>query len=129
MRQRSATTAGSPGIEKARSIVRQKTVGQYSRAYTSSYYPQSKHRFPDIVPSILVKQAHGSGAYQGKTSALSYFSAPCVAPLSSHVSLTGLDVHPLLFPPACLSDRKSRCVLSVIPSSQFNLVYVKPSVV
>lgn len=29
MRQRSATTAGSPGIEKARSIVRQKTVGQY----------------------------------------------------------------------------------------------------
>ncbi|KAF0044639.1 hypothetical protein F2P81_003797 [Scophthalmus maximus] len=27
MRQRSATTAGSPGIEKARSIVRQKTVG------------------------------------------------------------------------------------------------------
>lgn len=28
MRQRSATTAGSPGIEKARSIVRQKTVGQ-----------------------------------------------------------------------------------------------------
>uniref|UniRef100_A0A4W6FJQ0 Ral GTPase activating protein catalytic subunit alpha 1 n=1 Tax=Lates calcarifer TaxID=8187 RepID=A0A4W6FJQ0_LATCA len=32
MRQRSATTAGSPGIEKARSIVRQKTVGQYSSA-------------------------------------------------------------------------------------------------
>uniref|UniRef100_A0A672FW97 Ral GTPase activating protein, alpha subunit 1 (catalytic) n=1 Tax=Salarias fasciatus TaxID=181472 RepID=A0A672FW97_SALFA len=30
MRQRSATTAGSPGIEKARSIVRQKTVGQYA---------------------------------------------------------------------------------------------------
>lgn len=30
MRQRSATTAGSPGIEKARSIVRQKTVGQCS---------------------------------------------------------------------------------------------------
>lgn len=29
MRQRSATTAGSPGIEKARSIVRQKTVGEY----------------------------------------------------------------------------------------------------
>uniref|UniRef100_A0A673N3M2 Ral GTPase-activating protein subunit alpha-1-like n=1 Tax=Sinocyclocheilus rhinocerous TaxID=307959 RepID=A0A673N3M2_9TELE len=28
MRQRSATTAGSPGIEKARSIVRQKTVGE-----------------------------------------------------------------------------------------------------
>ncbi len=33
MRQRSATTAGSPGIEKARSIVRQKTVGQYPSSY------------------------------------------------------------------------------------------------
>uniref|UniRef100_A0A669F722 Ral GTPase activating protein catalytic subunit alpha 1 n=1 Tax=Oreochromis niloticus TaxID=8128 RepID=A0A669F722_ORENI len=33
MRQRSATTAGSPGIEKARSIVRQKTVGQYERHF------------------------------------------------------------------------------------------------
>ncbi|KAB1276864.1 Ral GTPase-activating protein subunit alpha-1 [Camelus dromedarius] len=30
MRQRSATTTGSPGTEKARSIVRQKTVGMYS---------------------------------------------------------------------------------------------------
>lgn len=29
MRQRSATTTGSPGTEKARSIVRQKTVGKY----------------------------------------------------------------------------------------------------
>lgn len=29
MRQRSATTTGSPGTEKARSIVRQKTVGMY----------------------------------------------------------------------------------------------------
>uniref|UniRef100_A0A8D3DF80 Ral GTPase activating protein catalytic subunit alpha 1 n=1 Tax=Scophthalmus maximus TaxID=52904 RepID=A0A8D3DF80_SCOMX len=36
MRQRSATTAGSPGIEKARSIVRQKTVGQYSPSLTSA---------------------------------------------------------------------------------------------
>ena len=30
MRQRSATTAGSPGIEKARCMVRQKTVGESS---------------------------------------------------------------------------------------------------
>lgn len=35
MRQRSATTAGSPGIEKARSIVRQKTVGQYLSSSTT----------------------------------------------------------------------------------------------
>uniref|UniRef100_A0A672FZ28 Ral GTPase activating protein, alpha subunit 1 (catalytic) n=1 Tax=Salarias fasciatus TaxID=181472 RepID=A0A672FZ28_SALFA len=35
MRQRSATTAGSPGIEKARSIVRQKTVGHDEAPPTS----------------------------------------------------------------------------------------------
>lgn len=34
MRQRSATTAGSPGIEKARSIVRQKTIGGLITSYT-----------------------------------------------------------------------------------------------
>uniref|UniRef100_H2SKK8 Ral GTPase activating protein catalytic subunit alpha 1 n=1 Tax=Takifugu rubripes TaxID=31033 RepID=H2SKK8_TAKRU len=37
MRQRSATTAGSPGIEKARSIVRQKTVGHFTSTVISVF--------------------------------------------------------------------------------------------
>uniref|UniRef100_A0A3Q1I2F2 Rap-GAP domain-containing protein n=1 Tax=Anabas testudineus TaxID=64144 RepID=A0A3Q1I2F2_ANATE len=45
MRQRSATTAGSPGIEKARSIVRQKTVGQY---YSGSSF------LLELVPPIFL---------------------------------------------------------------------------
>uniref|UniRef100_A0A3Q2CAM5 Ral GTPase activating protein catalytic subunit alpha 1 n=1 Tax=Cyprinodon variegatus TaxID=28743 RepID=A0A3Q2CAM5_CYPVA len=53
MRQRSATTAGSPGIEKARSIVRQKTVGQYYRCLKCpSVY--STHPSSDLIGSISI---------------------------------------------------------------------------
>uniref|UniRef100_A0ACB8G647 Ral GTPase-activating protein subunit alpha-1 n=1 Tax=Sphaerodactylus townsendi TaxID=933632 RepID=A0ACB8G647_9SAUR len=41
MRQRSATTTGSPGTEKARSIVRQKTVGQCDLIGISAAKPAS----------------------------------------------------------------------------------------
>uniref|UniRef100_A0A8C4I9U0 Ral GTPase activating protein catalytic subunit alpha 1 n=1 Tax=Dicentrarchus labrax TaxID=13489 RepID=A0A8C4I9U0_DICLA len=46
MRQRSATTAGSPGIEKARSIVRQKTVGQYPSSLDDLYVCMCVYIYP-----------------------------------------------------------------------------------
>lgn len=49
MRQRSATTAGSPGIEKARSIVRQKTVGQ-------SHAPPSGPALTALLPRLPIIQ-------------------------------------------------------------------------
>ncbi|KAI1895341.1 hypothetical protein AGOR_G00105300 [Albula goreensis] len=56
MRQRSATTAGSPGIEKARSIVRQKTVALRScstgDSLLSSAFIRSAKSAPVLIHSL-----------------------------------------------------------------------------
>uniref|UniRef100_A0A665WBL0 Ral GTPase activating protein, alpha subunit 1 (catalytic) n=1 Tax=Echeneis naucrates TaxID=173247 RepID=A0A665WBL0_ECHNA len=67
MRQRSATTAGSPGIEKARSIVRQKTVGQYFSAKMPFFPPvwEEKHYF--IWPCDEAPPTSCSEVFQGGT--------------------------------------------------------------
>ncbi|XP_028298371.1 ral GTPase-activating protein subunit alpha-1 isoform X9 [Gouania willdenowi] len=58
MRQRSATTAGSPGIEKARSIVRQKTVALRScstgDSMLSSAFIRSAKSAPALAPPLPV---------------------------------------------------------------------------
>ncbi|XP_066513820.1 ral GTPase-activating protein subunit alpha-1 [Hoplias malabaricus] len=57
MRQRSATTAGSPGIEKARSIVRQKTVALRSCSTGDSLLSSAFIRSAKSAP-VLVHSAH-----------------------------------------------------------------------
>ncbi|KAL6477249.1 hypothetical protein MHYP_G00130840 [Metynnis hypsauchen] len=57
MRQRSATTAGSPGIEKARSIVRQKTVALRSCSTGDSLLSSAFIRSAKSAP-VLVHPAH-----------------------------------------------------------------------
>ncbi|XP_061897648.1 ral GTPase-activating protein subunit alpha-1 isoform X6 [Entelurus aequoreus] len=62
MRQRSATTAGSPGIEKARSIVRQKTVALRScstgDSLLSSAFIRSAKSAPTLAPPLPVLLHH-----------------------------------------------------------------------
>ncbi|KAM9787205.1 ral GTPase-activating protein subunit alpha-1 isoform 6-T6 [Syngnathus typhle] len=62
MRQRSATTAGSPGIEKARSIVRQKTVALRScstgDSLLSSAFIRSAKSAPALAPPPPVLLHH-----------------------------------------------------------------------
>uniref|UniRef100_A0A8C6PRG4 Ral GTPase activating protein catalytic subunit alpha 1 n=1 Tax=Nothobranchius furzeri TaxID=105023 RepID=A0A8C6PRG4_NOTFU len=62
MRQRSATTAGSPGIEKARSIVRQKTVALRScstgDSLLSSAFIRSAKSAPALAPPLPVLHHH-----------------------------------------------------------------------
>ncbi|XP_012776780.3 ral GTPase-activating protein subunit alpha-1 isoform X3 [Maylandia zebra] len=62
MRQRSATTAGSPGIEKARSIVRQKTVALRScstgDSLLSSAFIRSAKSAPALAPPLPVLLHH-----------------------------------------------------------------------
>ncbi|XP_068608138.1 ral GTPase-activating protein subunit alpha-1 [Brachionichthys hirsutus] len=62
MRQRSATTAGSPGIEKARSIVRQKTVALRScstgDSLLSSAFIRSAKSAPALAPPLPVLFHH-----------------------------------------------------------------------
>ncbi|XP_062863566.1 ral GTPase-activating protein subunit alpha-1 isoform X3 [Trichomycterus rosablanca] len=53
MRQRSATTAGSPGIEKARSIVRQKTVALRSRSTGDSLLSAAFIRSAKSAPVLI----------------------------------------------------------------------------
>ncbi|TTO79345.1 Ral GTPase-activating protein subunit alpha-1 [Bagarius yarrelli] len=57
MRQRSATTAGSPGIEKARSIVRQKTIALRSRSTGDSLLSAAFIRSAKSAP-VLVHPVH-----------------------------------------------------------------------
>ncbi|XP_029682884.1 ral GTPase-activating protein subunit alpha-1 isoform X3 [Takifugu rubripes] len=52
MRQRSATTAGSPGIEKARSIVRQKTVALRSCSTGDSLLSSASIRSAKSAPAL-----------------------------------------------------------------------------
>ncbi|XP_017331304.1 ral GTPase-activating protein subunit alpha-1 isoform X2 [Ictalurus punctatus] len=57
MRQRSATTAGSPGIEKARSIVRQKTIALRSRSTGDSLLSAAFIRSAKSAP-VLIHPVH-----------------------------------------------------------------------
>ncbi|CAL8285651.1 unnamed protein product [Lota lota] len=62
MRQRSATTAGSPGLEKARNIVRQKTVALRScstgDSLLSSAFIRSAKSAPALAPPLPVLHHH-----------------------------------------------------------------------
>uniref|UniRef100_A0A667ZVM1 Ral GTPase activating protein catalytic subunit alpha 1 n=1 Tax=Myripristis murdjan TaxID=586833 RepID=A0A667ZVM1_9TELE len=64
MRQRSATTAGSPGIEKARSIVRQKTVDQEDPPITLTPRPsRMRHSSQsEEAPPISCSEVFQGGA-------------------------------------------------------------------
>lgn len=53
MRQRSATTTGSPGTEKARNIVRQKTIAMRSRSIGECALPSASIRSAKSVPVLL----------------------------------------------------------------------------
>ncbi|XP_041431269.1 ral GTPase-activating protein subunit alpha-1 isoform X6 [Xenopus laevis] len=53
MRQRSATTTGSPGTEKARNIVRQKTIAMRSRSIGDSALPSSSIRSAKSAPVLI----------------------------------------------------------------------------
>ncbi|KAM8921683.1 ral GTPase-activating protein subunit alpha-1 isoform 1-T1 [Pelodytes ibericus] len=53
MRQRSATTTGSPGTEKARSIVRQKTIAMRSRSIGDSALPSAAIRSAKSAPVLI----------------------------------------------------------------------------
>ncbi|XP_053553719.1 ral GTPase-activating protein subunit alpha-1 isoform X6 [Bombina bombina] len=53
MRQRSATTTGSPGTEKARSIVRQKTIAMRSRSIGESALPSASIRSAKSAPVLI----------------------------------------------------------------------------
>ncbi|XP_069494538.1 ral GTPase-activating protein subunit alpha-1 isoform X6 [Ambystoma mexicanum] len=74
MRQRSATTTGSPGTEKARSIVRQKTIAMRSRSIGECALPSASIRSAKSVPVLI----HPSKP-----------SMPALTPLSDQ--LTDLD--------------------------------------
>ncbi|XP_036351362.2 ral GTPase-activating protein subunit alpha-1 isoform X7 [Ochotona princeps] len=53
MRQRSATTTGSPGTEKARSVVRQKTVAMRSRSIGECALPSAYIRSAKSAPVLI----------------------------------------------------------------------------
>ncbi|XP_031746414.1 ral GTPase-activating protein subunit alpha-1 isoform X2 [Xenopus tropicalis] len=53
MRQRSATTTGSPGTEKARNIVRQKTIAMRSRSIGDSALPSTSIRSAKSAPVLI----------------------------------------------------------------------------
>uniref|UniRef100_A0A8C3HW48 Ral GTPase activating protein catalytic subunit alpha 1 n=1 Tax=Chrysemys picta bellii TaxID=8478 RepID=A0A8C3HW48_CHRPI len=53
MRQRSATTTGSPGTEKARSIIRQKTVAMRSRSIGECALPSAYIRSAKSAPVLI----------------------------------------------------------------------------
>ncbi|XP_061897651.1 ral GTPase-activating protein subunit alpha-1 isoform X8 [Entelurus aequoreus] len=66
MRQRSATTAGSPGIEKARSIVRQKTVANKEEVVqkarpVSTDVGSSNPNFSDLMDEFIQERLRAKG--------------------------------------------------------------------
>ncbi|XP_069391342.1 ral GTPase-activating protein subunit alpha-1 isoform X8 [Paralichthys olivaceus] len=74
MRQRSATTAGSPGIEKARSIVRQKTVANKEEVVqkarpVSSDVGSSNPNFSDLMDEFIQERlrSKGTGGRRGSS--------------------------------------------------------------
>ncbi|KAM4723901.1 ral GTPase-activating protein subunit alpha-1 isoform 6-T6 [Anableps anableps] len=90
MRQRSATTAGSPGIEKARSIVRQKTVALRSCSTGDS-----------LLSSAFIRSAKSAPALAPPLPVLLHHHHPFLPPLADHLA-------DLEDPPITLTSRASR---------------------
>ncbi|XP_014883508.1 ral GTPase-activating protein subunit alpha-1 isoform X1 [Poecilia latipinna] len=90
MRQRSATTAGSPGIEKARSIVRQKTVALRSCSTGDS-----------LLSSAFIRSAKSAPALAPPLPVLLHHHHPFLPPLADHLA-------DLEDPPITLTSRTSR---------------------
>ncbi|XP_032404198.1 ral GTPase-activating protein subunit alpha-1 isoform X5 [Xiphophorus hellerii] len=90
MRQRSATTAGSPGIEKARSIVRQKTVALRSCSTGDS-----------LLSSAFIRSAKSAPALAPPIPVLLHHHHPFLPPLADHLA-------DLEDPPITLTSRTSR---------------------
>ncbi|XP_023807665.1 ral GTPase-activating protein subunit alpha-1 isoform X2 [Oryzias latipes] len=90
MRQRSATTAGSPGIEKARSIVRQKTVALRSCSTGDS-----------LISSAFIRSAKSAPALAPPLPVLLHQHHPFLPPLADHLA-------DLEDPPITLTSRISR---------------------
>ncbi|XP_029972013.1 ral GTPase-activating protein subunit alpha-1 isoform X2 [Salarias fasciatus] len=90
MRQRSATTAGSPGIEKARSIVRQKTVALRSCSTGDS-----------LLSSAFIRSAKSAPALAPPIPVLLHHHHPLLPPLADQLA-------DLEDPPISLTSRSSR---------------------
>ncbi|XP_054651396.1 ral GTPase-activating protein subunit alpha-1 isoform X3 [Dunckerocampus dactyliophorus] len=90
MRQRSATTAGSPGIEKARSIVRQKTVALRSCSTGDS-----------LLSSAFIRSAKSAPALAPPLPVLHHHHHPLLPPLADQLA-------DLEDPPITLTSRSSR---------------------
>ncbi|XP_077396157.1 ral GTPase-activating protein subunit alpha-1 isoform X7 [Festucalex cinctus] len=90
MRQRSATTAGSPGIEKARSIVRQKTVALRSCSTGDS-----------LLSSAFIRSAKSAPALAPPLPVLLHHHHPFLPPLADQLA-------DLEDPPITLTSRPSR---------------------
>ncbi|XP_038128358.1 ral GTPase-activating protein subunit alpha-1 isoform X3 [Cyprinodon tularosa] len=90
MRQRSATTAGSPGIEKARSIVRQKTVALRSCSTGDS-----------LLSSAFIRSAKSAPALAPPLPVLLHHHHPFLPPLADHLA-------DLEDPPITLTSRTPR---------------------
>ncbi|KAM7376666.1 hypothetical protein PAMP_006383 [Pampus punctatissimus] len=90
MRQRSATTAGSPGIEKARSIVRQKTVALRSCSTGDS-----------LLSSAFIRSAKSAPALAPPLPVLLHHHHPLLPPLADQLA-------DLEDPPITLTSRQSR---------------------
>ncbi|CAL9686232.1 unnamed protein product [Knipowitschia caucasica] len=90
MRQRSATTAGSPGIEKARSIVRQKTVALRSCSTGDS-----------LLSSAFIRSAKSAPALAPPLPVLLHHHHPFLPPLADHLA-------DLEDPPITLTSRATR---------------------
>ncbi|KAK9533356.1 hypothetical protein VZT92_008478 [Zoarces viviparus] len=90
MRQRSATTAGSPGIEKARSIVRQKTVALRSCSTGDS-----------LLSSSFIRSAKSAPALAPPLPVLLHHHHPLLPPLADQLA-------DLEDPPITLTSRTSR---------------------
>ncbi|XP_061600494.1 ral GTPase-activating protein subunit alpha-1 isoform X1 [Cololabis saira] len=83
MRQRSATTAGSPGIEKARCMVRQKTVALRSCSTGDS-----------LLSSAFIRSAKSAPALAPPLPVLLHHHHPFLPPLADH--LADLEDPPIL---------------------------------
>eukprot|EP00063_Salmo_salar_P091737 XP_014066572.1 PREDICTED: ral GTPase-activating protein subunit alpha-1-like isoform X4 [Salmo salar] len=106
MRQRSATTAGSPGMEKARNIIRQKTVALRSCSTGDSFLSQAFIRSAKSAP-VLIHPLHPLLSDSVHTS-LADELAELVGPLSSELC----PVYPLCpdmeDPPMAMTSRGPR---------------------
>ncbi|XP_061649727.1 ral GTPase-activating protein subunit alpha-1 isoform X7 [Phyllopteryx taeniolatus] len=81
MRQRSATTAGSPGIEKARSIVRQKTVANKEEVLqkarpVSTDVGNSNPNFSDLMDEFIQERLRAKGTVERRGSSPGSLEVP-----------------------------------------------------